>query len=121
MAQEVGERIRDGEIAPETLIRFEVVTGNLFKPVGELELYHALADPERMAFRQKLMKVGIPLITAILVGVQIRIYLISGLSGAEEWLERNLTNWAPGIIEQGQAYRLFSSGLLPTSFTVTPP
>ena len=39
------QRIRDGEIAPETLIRFEVVTGNLFKPVGELELYHALADP----------------------------------------------------------------------------
>ena len=111
------ERIRDGEIAPDTLIRFEVVTGNSFRPVGELELYHALADPERMAFRQKLMRVGIPLVTAILIGVQIRIYLISGLSGAEEWLERNLTNWAPGIIEQGQVYRLFSYGLLQTSFT----
>ncbi len=111
------ERIRDGEISPETLIRFEVVTGEHFQPVGELELYHALADPQRMAFRQKLTRVGVPLVTAILVGVQIRIYLISGLSGAEDWLERNLTNWAPGIIEQGQVYRLFSYGLLQTSFT----
>jgi rhomboid protease GluP len=111
------ERIRDGEISPETLIRFEVVTGEEFRPAGELELYHALADPQRMAFRKKLTKVGIPLVTAILVGIQIRIYMISGLSGAEDWLERNLTNWAPGIIEQGQVYRLFTYGLLQTSFT----
>ncbi|MDG1479123.1 MAG: rhomboid family intramembrane serine protease [Myxococcota bacterium] len=111
------ERIRDGEIPPETMVRFEVVTGEHFRPVRELELYHALADPQRMAFRKRLTKVGIPLVTCFLVGIQIRIYMISGLNGAEDWLEQNLTNWAPGIIEQGQVYRLFSYGLLQTSFT----
>ena len=115
--QDFEERIRDGEISPDTMVRFEVVTGEVFRPVGELELYHALADPQRMAFRQKLTRIGVPIVTAILVGVQIRIYMISGLSGAEEWLEQNLTNWAPGIIEQGQVFRLFTYGLLQTSFT----
>ena len=111
------ERIRDGEIPPETLIRFEVVTGDAFVPASSLELYHALADPQRMAFRRSLTRRGMPIVTALLVGVQIRIYMLSHLDGAEDWLERSFTNWAPAIIEQGQIYRLISYGLLQTSFT----
>jgi membrane associated rhomboid family serine protease len=111
------ERIRDGEVSPETLIRFEVVTGDEFRPVGELELYHALADPQRLAFRASLSRSGMPIVTAMLVGFQLRVYLLSWLGGREEWLERTFTNWSPAIIEQGQVYRLISYGLLQTSFT----
>lgn len=115
--QDFEERIRDGEVSPETLIRFEVVTGDEFRPVGELELYHALADPQRLAFRKNLTRSGTPIVTALLVGVQIRIYMASWLGGSEAWLERNFTNWAPAILEQGQVYRLITYGLLQTSFT----
>ena len=115
--QDFEERIRDGEVSPETRIRFEVVTGDAFRPVGELELYHALADPQRLAFRKALTRSGMPVVTALLVGFQIRVYLLSAVGGQEAWLRRTFTNWAPGILEQGQVYRLISYGLLHTSFT----
>ncbi|MEL6346474.1 MAG: rhomboid family intramembrane serine protease [Myxococcota bacterium] len=115
--QDFEERIRDGEVSPDTLVRFEVVTGDSFRPVGELELYHALADPQRLIFRKNLTEAGTPIVTALLIGVQIRIYFGSLLDGGQDFLERGFTNWAPAIIEQGQVYRLITYGLLHTSFT----
>lgn len=115
--QDFEERIRDGEVDPKTMVRFEVITGDAFRPVGELELYQSLADPQRQAFRRNMMRRGVPIVTALLVGVQIRIYLMSWLGGQEEWLKYSFYNWAPAIIEQGQVYRLLTYGLLHTSFT----
>jgi len=110
-------RIRDGEIPPETRVRFEVVTGEEFVPAGNLELYQVLVNPQSLAFRRNLTRVGVPIITALLVGIQIRIYLLSWAPGAELYLQERFTNWAPGILEQGEVYRLFSYGLLHVSFT----
>jgi rhomboid protease GluP len=110
-------RIRDGEIPPELLIRFEAVTGDDFVPVGQLELYQVLADPQRREFRRKLTTSGVPLMTAILVGVQIRVYLASWAPGTEDFLQTAFTNWAPGVLEQAQVYRLLTYGLLHISFT----
>jgi len=115
--EEFETRVRDGEISPDVPVRFDAVTGDQFVPVGTLELYRELVNPQRRAFREKLLRPGVPLITAILVGVQIRIYLMSWAPGAEEWLETAWTNWAPGILEQGEVYRLFSYGLLHIGFT----
>ena len=115
--EEFETRVRDGEIPPDVPVRFDAVTGDRFVPVGDLELYRELVNPQRRAFREKLLRPGIPLITAILVGVQIRIYLMSWAPGAEAWLETAWTNWAPGILEQGEVYRLFSYGLLHIGFT----
>ncbi len=110
-------RIRNGEIPPDLPIRFEAVTGDDFVPVGQLELYQVLADPKRREFRRKLTTSGVPLITALLVGVQIRIYLASWTPGAEDFLQSAFTNWAPGVLEQAQVYRLLTYGLLHISFT----
>jgi membrane associated rhomboid family serine protease len=115
--EEFEARIREGEIPAETRVRFEVVTGNEFVPAGQLELYHALVNPQSLAFRRSLTRVGVPIITAILVGVQLRIYLLSWAPGAELALQEQFTNWAPGILERGEIYRLMSYGLLHTSFT----
>ena len=73
--EEFEARVRDGEIPPDVPIRFDAVTGERFVPAGELELYRELFNPQRRAFRDKLIKPGVPLITAILVGIQIRIYI----------------------------------------------
>ena len=105
-------RIRDGEIQPDTMVRFEVVTGPEFKAAKELELFQTLANPALMRFRRALSEPGMPIVTAVLVGLQIRIYLGSFAPGAELWLQERFTNWAPAIFEQGEVYRLITYGLL---------
>ena len=49
--EEFERRVRDGEVPPDLLVRFEAVTGDQFIPVGELELYGQLVDPGRRAPR----------------------------------------------------------------------
>lgn len=111
------QRIRDGEIDARTQVRFEVVTGRDFVPAGTLELFQALADPRHMAFRRNLSRPGIPLVTAILIGIQFRIYLSSWAPDAKDFIEEDLTNWGPAILEQGEVWRLLSYGLLHVNFT----
>ncbi len=111
------QRIRDGEIDGRTQVRFEVVTGDRFVPAGELELFQALADPRHMTFRRNLSRTGIPIVTALLIGLQIRVYLASWGPTTELWMEEQLTNWAPAILEQGEVWRLLSYGMLHVGFT----
>jgi len=115
--EEFETRVRDGDIPPDLPVRFGAVTGEDFVPVGTLEFYGQLVDPSRRAFREKLTRPGMPLLTAILVGVQIRIYLASWAPGAEDWLQQEWTNWAPGILEKGEVYRLLTYGFLHIGFT----
>jgi len=115
--EEFERRVRDGEVPPDLPVRFEAVTGDRFVPVGELELYGQLVDPGRRAFRERMSRPGLPILTAILVGVQLRIYLTSWAPGADDWLQSGWTNWAPGILERGEVYRLFSYGFLHLGFT----
>ena len=110
--EEFEQRIVEGDIQARTPVRFELVTGDRFKPAGELELFQALADPSKMAFRRNLSRRGLPIVTALLVGIQLRIYLASWNPSMETWLQQQLTNWAPAILEQGQIWRLLSYGLL---------
>lgn len=114
---EFEERVRDGEIPADLPIRFDAVTGDDFVPAGELEFYRELVDPERRAFRDQLMQRGIPIATAVLVGVQVRIYLASWAPGMETWFQNDFTNWAPAVLERGEVYRLWSYGLLHLGFT----
>lgn len=111
------QRVRDGELAPDTEVRFEVVTGERFVPVSSLELFQSLAEPRRRAFRHALGTTGLPIVTALLVGVQIRIYAWSWSPAVSAWATDHATNWAPAILEQGEAWRLLSYGFLHLSFT----
>lgn len=106
------QRIRDGEIGERTLVRFEVVTGSDFRMAGSLELFKALADPRRRTFRRNLTRPGVPLVTAILVGFQARVYLSSWNPQVRGWLQEHATNSASAILEQGEVWRLLSYGLL---------
>ena len=110
-------RIRDGEIAADTAVRFELVTGDPFRPAGELELYQALADPEAVAFRENLTRRGLPIVTALLVGLQTRIYLWSWAPGATRWLQDHMTSWTPTVLEEGKVWRLLTYGVLHVDFT----
>jgi rhomboid protease GluP len=111
------QRIIEGEIRAETLVRFELITGQDFWPAGDLELFSELANPHRMAFRRNLSRPGLPILTAILVGLQVRIYGWSWMPETELWMQEHLTNWAPAILEQGEVFRLFSYGMLQLNLT----
>lgn len=110
-------RIRDGEIPPETLVRFDVVTGERFLPAGELELYRELMAPDRLAFRKGLSERGLPILTALLVGVQLRIWIASLAPRRELWIQENLGNYGPPIMEEGEVWRLLTYGFVQVDFT----
>jgi len=109
------QEVRDGLITADDLVRFEVVTGDRFVRAGDLELFHSLADVELRAFRLGLRTLGMPLMTAALVGLQIRIYLLSKGPGVTDVMINALTNWAPAILEHGEVHRLLTYGLLHVS------
>ena len=107
----------DGEFDARTLIRFEVVTGNEFKAAGELQFFQTLANPRRLQFRRNLTKPATPILTAILVGIQLRLYLLSWFDTTDNELQKRLSNWTPYILEQGESWRLLTYGVLHLSFT----
>ncbi len=109
-------RVRQGEFDGETLVRMDVLTGRDFRRLGELEIYQTLADPEDLAWSKRLRH-GAPLMTALLVGLQIRIYLWSKAPGSADWLVDHATNWAPAVLEGGEVWRLLSYGFLHLGFT----
>ncbi|MCP4803994.1 MAG: rhomboid family intramembrane serine protease [Proteobacteria bacterium] len=113
---EFERRVRQGEIPAETLVRMEVLTGEDFRPVGSLELFQTLADPEHLAYARR-VGAAAPLVTAALVGLQIRIYLSSKVLGVADWMVDTCTNWAPAVLEAGEVHRLLTYGVLHLSLT----
>ena len=85
---------RSGEVPPHTLVRMEAVTGHQFMPAGALEFYQALVDPEVQAYEEQLRSMP-PLMTAALVGLQVRFWLWSKFPDADQFIVDYLTNWAP--------------------------
>jgi rhomboid protease GluP len=112
---EFERRVRAGLIPAETLVRLEVVTGASFKRLGDLELYQTLSDPDERHYARKVATTA-PLMTAILVGLQVRVYGWSKVPGATDWLVDHLTNWAPAALEAGEVYRLLTYGFLHINF-----
>jgi rhomboid protease GluP len=115
--EEFEKRVHDGLVPPDTPIRFEVVTGKRFVPAEELELFQTLADPDIRNFRQGLRSLGVPIMTAVLVGIQIRVYLLAKLPGGSDRLVEQFANWSPAILEGGEVYRLLTYGFLQVGFT----
>lgn len=105
-------RVRNGEIPADTLIRFEPVTGEAFRPAGDLEFYRETADPDRLAFRRNLSRAGLPLVTALMVGLQLRVFVWGHSPGRRGYLMEHFANWGPAAFEQGEVWRLLTYSLL---------
>ncbi len=102
---------------PDALIRFDAATGDRFVPLRSLELYRELVHSDQARFSRSLARRGMPWITAVLVGLQLRLYLWTAMPDADSWLLERLANWAPGVLELGQVYRLFTYGFLHLGLT----
>lgn len=107
------QRVRDGRIPPDALIRFEPVTGPDWRPAHTLGMFAAAASGAD-AFARIAARDTPPWATAILVGVQIRIWWLARLPGPRAVFEDDLTKWTPPVLEQGEVWRMLSMGLVHT-------
>jgi membrane associated rhomboid family serine protease len=104
--------VATGRISEDVLVCVPAVTGTKFVPAGELELYHSLRRDATIAYRGRFLAGPPPILTALLVGVQIRIWWLAHLPGAEGWLTDWYTNWTAPTLLEGEIWRPLSAGLL---------
>jgi membrane associated rhomboid family serine protease len=108
------ERVRAGRIPPEAEIRWEPVTGAQFVRADELETYRSLRDERVTSWQRDFGQSAAPLATALLVGVQLRLWALSLVPSHQRWLELHLTKWTPFTLENGEVWRLVTMGFLHT-------
>lgn len=107
-------RVRAGRVPPDAEVRVEAITGDAFVPAASLESYRDLRNDDALRWETQFRWGAPPLLTALLVGVQVRIWWMSHAPGARGWLVENFTNWTAPTLEDGQVWRLLSMGLLHT-------
>lgn len=110
--EEWESRVLDGRIAPDCEVQIEAVTDQNFVPAGELELYRSLVKDGAVAWRRSFTSSGPPLLTALLIGVQIRIWWWARLPDVADILIDNYAKWGPPIYERGEFWRLLTMGFV---------
>lgn len=105
------DRVRGGRIPPDALLRISAVTGDDFAPARDLELYQALLRDDDIGWRQQWERAGPPVVTAALVGVQIRIWWLAHTPEASD-LVSAMIRFNPPLLEDGESWRLLASGLV---------
>ncbi len=109
-------RVRQGRVPPDALVAIEAITDGAFVPARTLESYQSLRDDAALAWQGRFVAGPAPLMTALIVGVNIRLWWFAKVPEAYVWLDVNLTNWAAPIFEDGEPWRLLSMGLLHVAF-----
>lgn len=106
------ERARAGRIPPNALVQWEPVTGAEFVQADQLEIYQSLHDEQLASWQRSFRDGPPPLATALLVGVQIRIWSLTLVPSVSTWFEVQLTKWTPFTLEEGEIWRLLTMGFL---------
>ncbi len=115
--EELEARVEAGRVPPDALLQAPGITGDGWQRADTLEWVQALATSRSTAFARARSGAQVPWVTALLVGVQIRVWWWAQLADVGNWVERNTTKWTAPILEDGEVYRLFTMGFVHTSFT----
>ncbi len=110
------QRVAEGRVPEDAHIRFEPVTGDGWVPAGELAMYRSARSRSAATFAAHAARATPPLLTALLLGVQLRLWGLARDAGVARWMERDLTKWTAPILEDGEVWRLVSMGLLHVGF-----
>lgn len=103
-----------GRVPEDALVWCEAVTGQDWQRAGDLEMYRSLRNDAAIAWQGHFLGGPPPLLTALLVGVQIRIWWFSWIPGVADHYVRRFTNFTPPALEDGEIWRLLSMGVLHT-------
>ncbi|MCO4744169.1 MAG: rhomboid family intramembrane serine protease [Proteobacteria bacterium] len=108
--EEFEARVRAGRIHAETEVRFAPVTGEGWSRAGDLEFFHDLAvDPSRRT-ATRLEEMAPPIATAVLVGINIRVWWLGVTLDRGQLTSAALTDWLPPILLDGEVWRLITMG-----------
>ncbi len=108
-------RVRQGRIQPDASVRFPPITGDLFVPAHELEIFNSLFNQRALRWSQAVAEAGPPVLTALLVGAQLRVWWLSKVPGGTAMLQNHFAKWTPLILEDAEVHRLLTMGVLHTS------
>lgn len=108
-------RVRRGQIGPSTPVRFPVLTGDRWVNARDLELFGRLYEPARVHFSRAFTLRGFPLITLVLIVVQVVVFFgIAGTSRSipvDPLIEAG-AKVSANIFELGETWRLLTANLL---------
>lgn len=111
---EFEEHVRSGRVSPEDRLQFAPVTGVEWARAGDLELFTSLFDENALTWRRNLLSGSPPIFTALLVGIQVRVWWAAQVPTAGAWLTTYTSKWTPSILEDGAVWRLLTMGWLHT-------
>lgn len=111
------QRVAEGRIPPDALVRFPPVTGDLWRHARDLGMYESAARSSADAFARVASRGTPPWMTALLLGAQIRIWGLAWLPGIRSWMDHTLTKWTSPVLEDGEVWRLLTMGGLHIAFS----
>lgn len=108
-------RVRSGRIVATTQVCFSILTGDRWVDAKEIELFRQLYQPARIYFTRRFSLRGFPLVTALLVVLQILLFF--GVAGARHAVDLDplIASGAKvrsNILELGETWRLLTANLL---------
>jgi membrane associated rhomboid family serine protease len=106
--------VRAGRIPPDTLVRIAAVTGAAYVPARELELFRSMRNEAALAYEGRFLSGPPPIATALLVGLQIRIWWFARVAPVQELLVGLGVNFTPAVLDDGQIWRPLTMGVLHT-------
>lgn len=114
--EEWEDQVRAGRVAEDTPVRIRALTGDAFVPAGELESYRALRARGSDDLGQRLRRATPPLLTALLVGFQIRVWWVAQQPDVGAFLAEHFTKYTPATLETAEVWRVLTMGLLHVGF-----
>ena len=113
--EEFEERVRRGDIAPSTPVRFAVITGDRWADARELEIFRRLHMPARVHFSRAFSLGRFPVITASVCLLEVVAFF--AIAGAERFISDDALVDAgakirPNILELGETWRLLTANVL---------
>ncbi len=114
--EEWESRVRAGRIPLDALVRIEAITGDAWVAAGELESVRSLRDERAFDWRKRFGSGPPPLLTALLVGVQIRIWWGAwNLDPFGVAVLALLPSAMAPVLEDGQIWRPLTMGVAHTA------
>lgn len=110
------DRVRAGRVPADAQVCIPALTGDRFVAASSLESWQSLRHLDEEAFRRAIVGGGPPVVTALLVGLQFRLWWLLWIPGVQAPVVSALSCWAPMVLENGQSWRLVTMGLLHVDF-----
>jgi len=108
------QRVQQGRVPPDALVCIDAVTEGAFVPARSLETYQSLRNDAALAWQSRFLAGPAPILTALLVGVNIRVWWFAQVREVEDFLVVRFTNWTAPALEDGETWRTLTMGLLHT-------